>query len=458
MKATSERTENCQVTLTIEVEPEEMEEAMDGAYRRLVNRVNIPGFRKGKAPRALLERHLGKDQLEAEALDHILPDLYQEAVAREEINAIGRPELEMVQNEPPIFKAVIPVPPEVELGDYHSISATAEHVEITEENIEQGIENLRRMHSTQEPVEREAQFDDIVTIDINATVGDETILDRNGDSFRLTAGADVPVPGFVEQIVGMSAGDEKEFTLSFPEDHANEELAGKECRFKVTVSEIKIEIMPELDDEFVKGLGQDIETVEQLRERLEQNMRAAAERDARTKLENEVVDSVTAISKVEFPSIFTEQEIDHIASEQMRRFGGMQLEDFLRYRGLTEEEFRNELRPAAEKRVTQSLVVNKVHEAENITVEEADIDAEIERVVQEAGDEGDQVRAMFDSPDARESMKGRLLTQKTMDRLIEIATSNAAKQSDEEDTGEEKEENEDISQETTEEETDGNEA
>ena len=425
MKASSERIEGCQVALTIEAEPEEMEKALDKAYRQLVNKITIPGFRKGKAPRTLFEHHVGKESLQSEALDQLIPELYQQALEQEAIVGIGQPDMEMIQNDPPIFKATIPLPPVIELGDYHSIRITPETIEITKESIDEGIENLRKMHTTLEPVEREVQLNDVVTIDIKATIGDKVVLDREGESFKVSQEFE-PAPGFAEQITGMKSGDEKEFALIFPDDHPNEELAGKECQYKVSLSAIKVEILPELDDEFAKSLGREVETVEQLREKMEENLRTSAERESRNKLETDVVEAVTNQSKVEFPSLFTEQEIDQLANEQMMRFGGMRIEDFLRYRGITEEEFRGELRPIAEKRVLGSLALNKVREAENIEISNEEIASEIDRIIQDAGEQSEQVRAMFESQEARNSIGGRLLTEKTLNHLIEIATSGEA--------------------------------
>jgi len=322
------------------------------------------------------------------------------------------------------------LPPEIELGDYHSIRITPETMNITDENIEEAIENLRSMHATLEPVEREVEFADVVTIDIKATVEDETVLDREGESFKVSRDLE-PAPGFAEQLAGMNAGDEKEFTLTFPDDHPNEELAGKECHYEVSISAVKVEILPEMDDEFAKSLGKEVETVEQLREKLTENMQASAERESRNKLESDVMEAVIDQSKIEFPPLFTEQEIERLASEQMMRMGGIQLDDFLKYRGITREEFSDELRPTAEKRVRGSLVLGKVKEAESIEVADEEIDAEIEQTLQDMGEQGEQLREMFNTPQGRESVRDRLLTRKTLDSLIESTTVGDAEPTDE---------------------------
>ncbi len=422
MKASSERLESCQVALTIEVEPEEMEKALDEAYHRLVKQLNIPGFRKGKAPRVLFERHVGKDHLESEALDKLIPQLYQEALEKEEIAGIGQPDMEIVQKDPPIFKATIPMPPLVELGDYHSIRITPATIKITDENIDAGIENLRKAYATLEPVEREVEFEDVVTVSVKATVENETVLDREGESFKVSRESE-PAPGFAEQLAGMNSGDEKEFTLSFPDDHPNEKLAGKECHYKVSISAVKIETLPKMDDEFAKSLGMGVETIEQLREKMAKNMQASADRENRNKLESDVIEAVINQSKIEFPPLFTDQEIELLVNEQMMRMGGIKLEDFLKYRGITIEEFNNELRPIAERRVRGSLVLGRVSTAENIKVTDAEIDAEIDQSIRDMGEQGEKIREVFNNPQARETVRDRLLTRNTLNRLIEIATS-----------------------------------
>jgi len=424
LKVTSQRIEGCQAELSIEVEPEEMDQALDKAYRRLVKKVMVPGFRKGKAPRPMLERHIGRESLVSEAFDQMVPELYEQALKEQEIDAIGQPDMEIEQLEPPIFKAKVPLRPVVELGDYHSITATPDEVEVTDEKVDEALQSLRQMHASWEPVDRPAGPNDMVTLSVKGTVDGEVVLDNQDTTYRITLGSAMPAPGFAEALVDMKAGDQKEFTSAFVEDHPTKEVAGKDCRFEVSISEIKQENLPELDDEFVKSLNEEgIETVDQLRERMFTNLQTVAEREAKSKLEGEAIEAAVGVSKVEFPAVLVEQEVDRMANEQLMRMGGMNLQTYLGYRGCTEEDFRDELRPVAEKKIATSLVLNKVFEAENIEVSDADIDAEVERMLQNAGERGEQMKEFFKSPQARESVKGELLTRKTIDRLVEIATS-----------------------------------
>ncbi len=429
MKASAERIEGCQVVLNVEAEPEEMEQSLESAYRRLVNRVEVPGFRKGKAPRAILERHIGRDALVGKALDKLVPDLYEKALDEQDINAIGQPEMEMVQSDPAIFKATVPVQPVVELGDYTSVSVTAEEVNVTDEGVNEAIDNLRRNQASWEPVERGARYGDSVTMDVEGTIDGETVLDNKGQAFTLSEGSTSPLPGFVDQIVGVQSGEEKEFTLTVPEDFSTEKFQGKECAFKVSISEIKEEKLPEVNDEFAKSLEQNVETVEQLREMVADRLKNSRDQEAKQKVEAQAIEQAVNMSKVEFPSVLVDQEIESTIQNQLSRLGGMQLENFLRIKGSTEEELREESRPNAEKRVGNSLLLNKVAEAENVEVSDEDIDAELRRRMQEFGD-NQNLQQLMNSEESRERIRNELRLRKTIDRLVELATTEGSAESE----------------------------
>lgn len=422
MKVSSERIEGCRVELNVDADLEEMEKALDKAYRRLVNKVVVPGFRKGKAPRSMLERHIGRESLVGEALDHLVPELYRQAIKEKEIDAIADPELEVKTVEPLAFKAIVPVRPVATLGDYRSIRITAEPVDVPESKLEEALDNLRHGHASWEIVEREVRFGDMVVMDVQGTVEGNTMFDNKATGYRVVAGSPLPIPGFSGQLVDMKAGDEKEFTLPFPPDYSSKELAGKDCQIKVKISEVKEERLPELTDEFVKGLKQELETVDQLRERIANNLRTAAERESRAKLESQAIEEAVKLATLEFPTVLVEQEMNRMAHDQLMRLGGMKLETYLGYRGLTEEAFQNELRPLAEKKVTSALVLGKIFEAEKIEVSDDEVNAEVERMVQSAGDQAEQMREVLGSPQARSTVRQDLLTGKTIDRLVEIVT------------------------------------
>ena len=225
----------------------------------------------------------------------------------------------------------------------------------------------------------------------------------------MLADSTTPVPGFAGQIVGMKAGDEKEFTLPFPEDHHNSELAGKDCLFKVSISEVKEEHLPELDDEFAKSLDQGAETMDQLREKVARNLKIATDSEARNKLEKQVVEAVVSQSDLKFPAVMTEREIDRMVEQQMIALGRLDFDEYLKLRNLTREQYRDQLRPEAERRVANTLILEKVAKEEKMEISDSEIDAEIGRRVENAGEDGEWVQKMLSSPKSREGLRNNLL-------------------------------------------------
>ena len=422
MRISSDRIEGCQMSLNIEAETEEMERALEGTYRRLVKEAVVPGFRKGKAPRPMLERHLGRTALLNDAWDRLVPELYEQAVKEQGIEAFGQPQVEITQVDPLIFRATVPVRPVVELGDYRAIKVTPEVVEITGDKIDEALERLRRTQVVWEPVEREARLGDLVGLYVEGSTEGKTLLGKGSEWYHVLADSTAPVPGFAGQIEGMKAGDEKEFTLPLPEDHANSELAGKDCLFKVSISEVKEEHLPELNDEFAKSLEQDVETMDQLREKIAGTLKAAADSDARNKLERQVVEAVVGQADLEFPAVLVEREVDHMTRQQMMALGGLDIDEYLKLRNLTMEQYQDQLRPAAEKRVANSLILEKVAEEEKMEVSDSEIDAEVGRMVENAGEDGKRVQEVLSSPKSREGLRNDLLARKAIDFLVRIAT------------------------------------
>lgn len=422
MKVSTEPIENSQVALNIEMEPVEVDKYMEKAYTRLVRRVSVPGFRKGKAPRDILERHIGKDALFREALEDLIPTTYKEALESQEIDAIAQPQFELIQTEPLIFKAVVPLKPAVKLGDYTQIRVESKPVEISKEDIEATIEQLRHQQAILSPVDRPAQFDDIVTIDIEGERDGESFPIRKDVVYEVIREARLPLPGFAEKLEGMSKGEEKSFVLSYPPDYEMKELAGKEHAFKVTVTEIKEKKLPEVDDEFAKNLGK--EDLASLREQIASNLKARAEERARLELEQKAVDAAVELSEVEYPPILVEREIDRLLSDEARNFteGINGLENYLKTLNKTLDEHREELRSMASKRIVRSLVLGKISETEKIEVDDSEIDAEVEKMVKDADKQAEEMRKFCSFPQARESIKQFLIGRKTVERLVQIAT------------------------------------
>ena len=423
MKVTRDKTENSQVFLTIELEPQEVEEAMAESYKRLSRRANIPGFRKGKAPPAILERYLGRDSVLEDALNHQLPKVYEKAIEEQQIEAIAQPEIELIQTEPVIFKAKVPLVPVVQLGNYQNVKMKPEPVKVTDVNVKEVIEQLRHQNATWESVDRAVEFGDLAIFNIDSQVDGATFFNREGVQYLVLQDSISPAPGFAKELTGMNKGEEKNFNIKLPEDYPRNEFAGKEAHFTVKILEMKQEILPELNDEFAAQLGPEIKNMAALKEEVSSNLKLRAEAKARADFEEKVVDAVVSSSQVEFPPVLMETEIHRMLNEQARQFErqGINLEEYLKSINKTEAELHEELHPVATKRVTQSLVLGKVAEAEEVEVSEKEIDEEIEIMLKNATDKKDELQRALNAPPSRGSIRQILLTRKTVDRLVEIA-------------------------------------
>ncbi len=419
MKVTNEKTENRQAFLTIEMEPAELEESLEDSYRRLVKQANIPGFRRGKAPRVVLERYIGKESLLEEALNSLVPQAYEKAIKEQGLEAIAPPQIEVTQTDPLVFKAIVPLKPTVKLGDYHSIKLEPETVEVTEGDVNDFVEQLRHQHATWEPVDRAVDFGDLLILDVWSNVEDKPFINQKGAQYQVVRDRSSPVPGFAEQLVGMRKNEEKEFKLRLPSDYSKSELAGKECSFKVRVNEIKQEILPELNNDFAKLVSPEFETLDSLRERVLSDLRLRAEEKARMDFEEKVIDALVDLSEVDYPPILVESEIDRILNQRFQR-GAQELGEYLKNINKTEGELREELRPSATRRVKRSLVLSKVAEEEKVEVSSSEVDTEIENMTRNATERKDEMKKALDTPQVRGSIEQTLLTKKTLQRLIDI--------------------------------------
>ena len=424
MKVTKDKVENAQAFLTVEMEPAEMEASIEDSYKRLSMKANIPGFRKGKAPRAVLENYIGRESILEEAIKQMVPQAYEQALQEQEIEPFAQPEVEITQSEPVIFKAVVPLAPTVELGDYHAIEMTPETVEVTEQNIDDVMEELRHQHATWEPVERAVDFNDMAIIDIDGTVEEKPYVKKIGAQYQVLKDAIIPAPGFSDYIAGMQKGEEKEFTITFPEDYPNKEVAGKEGQFTVKLSEIKEEKLTEMNDELAVQVSPDFKTVDDLREEVSKSLIERNEERSRMDFQEKVVEAVIEQATMEYPPVLVEMEINRILNEQARQLqqSGRNIDDYLASINKTGEQFREDIRPVATKNVAASLVLGKVSAAEKIEVMDTEIDAGIDSMMGGlAEDRREDLRKMLDTPQTRESIRQSLLTRKTIERLSDIA-------------------------------------
>ena len=424
MKVTKDKIENSQAFLTVEMEPAEVEDSLEEAYQRLVKKTNVPGFRKGKAPRVMLEHYIGRESLLEDALNSLIPLAYEDALKEQEIEAFARPDIEITQTDPLVFKATVPLPPAVRLGDYASLRLTPQLVASTEGEVDSVMDRLRHQQATWEPVEREINTNDLAVFDIESTVEEKPFINQKGAQYQVLENYPAPVPGFAEQLVGMKRDSAKEFSLQIPTDYPDKELAGKEAHFKVAVSEVKQEQLPELDDEFAQGIDPKFETLTSLRQQVADNLRLRAEEKARSDFEEKVIEAVVGQSEVEFPPFLVDMEISRLLDQRLRhwRESGQGLEEYLASINKTEDELREELRPPATQRVIRSLVLDKVTQEEKIEVSGTEIDSEIEDMAQGlAENRRDEFTKLMNTPQSRESIKHFLVRRKTIQRLTEIA-------------------------------------
>lgn len=424
MKVTKDKIEGSQAFLTVEMEPAEVEDSLEEAYQRLVKKTNVPGFRKGKAPRVMLERHIGRESLFEDALNTLIPRAYEDALKEQEIEAFARADIEITQTEPLIFKATVPLPPTVKLGDYASLRLTPQPAASTEDEVDSVIDRLRHQQASWEPVEREVGFGDLAVFDVESTARGKTFINQKGVQYQVLKDYPAPLPGFAEQLVGMERDGAREFSLQIPTDYPDKELAGKEAHFKVALSEVKQERLPELDDEFARGIDPKFETLTSLRREVADNLRLRAEEKARLDFEEKVIEAVVGLAEVEFPPFLVDMETSRLLDQRLRQWreSGQGLEEYLASINKTEEELKEELRPPATQRVMRSLVLDKVAQEEKIEASDAEIDGEIEDM---AGGVPENRREEFtklmSTPQSRQSIEHLLVRRKTVQRLVEIA-------------------------------------
>ena len=425
MKVTLEQLPERQVVLDIEADPEELEASRKKAYRKLVGRVRIPGFRKGKAPLPMLERWVGKEALLEEALNFLIPDATSKAIEEQDVEAAGAPSIEVSGLDPVAWKATIPLVPTVDLGDYRALRIEPEPVAVDDDEVERAIEDIRFNEAPWEPVERAVEMGDLVTLDAVIEEAGQTIADQEDAQFRPTEGEPRPIPGFSEALVGIEPGAEKQFTLEFEESDERKEFSGRSFAFTVTVKEIKAKDLPEIDDEFAKGVEDGFEDLAALRAHVRGRLEERAAAAAKDRLRERALDRLIEAATVAFPPTLVDHEAEHLLEQQASQAGqdAAGVDAYVQALGKEKEELIEEMKPAARARIVRSLVASELRTAEEIEVEPEEIDAEVETLVGSAGaGYQEEFRRIFGTDESRQRMEQSILTRKTLDRLAEIMT------------------------------------
>jgi len=423
MKATWEKIEKNLGVLEVEVEAERVASALDKAFQKVVKKINVPGFRKGKVPRAIFESRFGVESLYQDAIDILLPEVYTEAIDETNIFPVDRPEVDVEQFEkgqPFKFKAKVTVKPEVTLGDYKGIEVAAINTEVSEEELNEELTRMQERHAELVVIDEEAaQNGDVTVIDFDGSVDGVPFEGGKGERYSLELGSNSFIPGFEDQVVGMATGDFKDVTVTFPETYHAEELAGKEAVFKVKVHEIKRKQLPELDDEFAKDVSE-FDTLDEYKEDLKKQIAARKENEGKAARESAVVEAVGANAEVEIPEAMVQTEVQNMVRDfdNRLRAQGMNLDLFLNFSGQTIEDLQGQMKADAEKRVRNNLVLEQIAKAEKIEATEEEITKELADMSDAYKRSPEEIRNILAANGALNSLNEEVLLRKTIEFLL----------------------------------------
>ena len=422
MSTTFEKLSSNKVKLGFVVEPEKFEEGLKTAYNKLKGRINIPGFRKGKAPMKVIENHYGEGVFYEDAFDAIFPEIYQEALKEHDLQVVDRPELDVEQigrGKELKFTVEVFVRPDVELGEYKKLGIVKTVDEVTDDDVNAEIERARdRSARWVEITDRPAKLDDQVNIDYAGFDGDEQFDGGTAQNHELVLGSGSFIPGFEEQLVGHSVGEDVEVNVTFPEQYHAENLAGKPVVFKVKINGIREKEMPALDDDFVTEVSETANNVEEYKAEIRANLEKAADQRGETAFENEVIETVCENAKVDIPDAMIEDQIDSMLRDMELRmmYQGMKLDDYFKYTGQTREQVRDMYRDSAKERVLSQLVLEAVKKAEDIKATDEETDAEMARYAEQNKMELDKFKENLSDGD-KEYFAEAAAMRKTIDFL-----------------------------------------
>ena len=417
MKITQDEVVDNQTTLHIELEEEDLSPYLDRGYQRIANQIVIPGFRKGKAPRRVVESMIGRESLLNEVLDNMVFEVIGKVIEERELDSVGIPRIDDLDLDPVQFTAVVPLRPDIDLGEYESIRVEYEEAEVTDEQVSERIQGIRESLGTWETVERPAQFGDMVVMTMSSDVEGENRWNGEDTSFYMADDGRYPVPGFADNLVDLEIGQPTEFTLEIPEDFSDASLAGKEASFNVTVTEVRERVLPELNDEFAQGLPDGFADLDALTTTVRESMTSEAEMQTQMEYRDSVIEALLESATFTVPPVILETEVERIQDTQRQSLenANIQVVDYLAAIGMTEEEAEREAEEQAEQRVRRTLVINKLADLEDVEVTDPEIDEQFNQLYA-----GQRMRRQ-ERRDIRNSLAGRIRYDKTIDALVSIA-------------------------------------
>lgn len=418
-----EKLEKNMVRLTIEASAEEFESALQKSYLKNKNKINIQGFRKGKAPRAVIEKMYGPEIFYEDAANEIIPEAYEKAAEESELEIVSRPEIDVVQIEkgkPFIFTAEVAVKPEVTLGDYKGIEVEKKEITVSEEEIEERINREREQNSRIINVEDRAVEDgDIAVIDFEGFVDGVAFEGGKGENYSLTIGSRSFIDNFEEQLIGKSIGEEVDVNVTFPEEYHVADLAGKPALFKVKIKEIKVKELPELNDDFAQDVSE-FDTLEEYKESIKKSIEESKEKDAKRAMEDEIIEKIIENASMEIPEAMVNTQVSQMADDfaQRLQYQGLSLEQYFQFTGMDGKKFIDSLKPQAMKRIQTRLVLEAIVKAENIEATDEDLDKEINEMAKTYQMEADKMKELIGDRE-KEQIKLDIAVQKAVDFVVE---------------------------------------
>lgn len=415
------------VELRVEVPQEQVAKALDKAYLKVRKDIALPGFRKGRVPRNILEKRFGVEILYEEAANILLQETYPQALEEHNLQPVDHPQVDVEQidqEQPFIYTATVTVMPELKLGQDKDLKIPREQAEVTDEDVAGELENLRNSQArllTLEGVDAVAAQGDQVIIDFVGRLDGKEFEGGAGSNYPLVLGSGSFVPGFEEQLIGSKPGDKVNVKVSMPAEYHSEELAGKEVEFEVDVKEVKRKELPALDDDFAKDLGE-YSSLEELRNSLRERLENRAKNLADQELRQKVLERVRDNAQVDIPEVLIENEIEAMIRQMENRFRqqGLKFEDYLNYSGRSLEDIKAEMRPEAEINVKTELLLDTVAKVENISVEPADLDKEAAQLAEVYGQDADKLRKALEAGGQLSGIRQAILHRKVMDFLTEV--------------------------------------
>lgn len=420
-----EKLENNTAKLTIEVAAEEVEKAIEKAYQKSKNKFNVPGFRKGKVPRNMIEKMYGVAVFYEDAVNSMIPDAYAEAATESGLEIVARPEIDVVQIEegkPFIFTAEVVLKPEVELGKYKGIETAKADVDVTDEEVQAELDKVLDQNARLVPVEdRSVENGDQTVIDFEGFVDGVAFEGGKGDDYPLTIGSHSFIDTFEEQLIGKNIGEEAEVNVTFPEEYHAKELAGKPAMFKVTVKEIKVKELPELDDDFAQDVSE-FDTLDEYKADIKKNLEETKKQEAERAKESEVIKAIVEDAKMDIPEKMILTQAQQMVEEFAQRIQsqGLSFEQYIQYTGSTVDDMVEQIKPQAVERIQSRLVLEAIVKAENIEVSDEEFEAELENMSKMYNMELEQVKNIITGSEA-DTVKKDIAVQKAVKLVVEAA-------------------------------------